>query len=91
MRYAITVNDFLIYGSLLGSSFLAIDMGGYQLAVDLAADQAVGKYGGILVSAILGCTVSFTVPMSAGMVEKKACWVSFFSESVEQELRFHIQ
>ena len=57
--------------ALLGSSFLAIDMGGYQLAVDLAADQAVGKYGGILVSAILGCTVSFTVPMSAGMVEKK--------------------
>ena len=46
--------------ALLGSSFLAIDMGGYQLAVDLAADPAVGKYGGILVSAILGCTVSFT-------------------------------
>ena len=54
--------------ALLGSSLLAIDMGGYQLAVDLAADEAVGKYGGILVSAILGCTVSFTVPMSAGMV-----------------------
>lgn len=47
---------------------LAIDMGGYQLAVDLADSPAVGKYAGVIVSAILGCTITFTVPVGMGMM-----------------------
>lgn len=47
---------------------LALDMGGYQLARDLALDVRVGKYAGILVGAILGCTVSFTIPVGMGIV-----------------------
>lgn len=49
---------------------LAIDMGGYQLAVELADDAAIGKYAGIIVSAILGCTITFTVPVGMGMMGK---------------------
>ena len=48
---------------------LAIDMGGYQLSRDLAVNPLVGKYSGVLVSAILGCTVTFTIPVGMGMLK----------------------
>ena len=51
--------------------FIPIDMGGFQTAVDLAADSAVGLYAGILVSATLGCTLAFTIPMGMGLLEAK--------------------
>ena len=42
--------------ALLGG-ILAIDMGGYQLSVDLARDPLIGSYTGIIVAAIFGCTI----------------------------------
>lgn len=56
--------------AMLGG-ILAIDMGGYQMAKSLAENPDIGKYAGILVSATLGCTVSFTIPLSVGVVEEK--------------------
>lgn len=56
--------------AMLGG-ILAIDMGGYQMAKSLAENPVIGKYAGILVSATLGCTVSFTIPLSVGVVEEK--------------------
>ena len=50
---------------------LAIDMGGCQMAKSLAENPDIGKYAGILVSATLGRTVSFTIPLSVGVVEEK--------------------
>ena len=35
-------------------SILAIDMGGYQMAMDLAEDPRIGRFSGIIVSAIFG-------------------------------------
>ncbi len=49
---------------------LAIDMGGYQLAKELAADAKFGSFAGILVSAVFGCTLVFTIPVGMGMIEK---------------------
>lgn len=49
-------------------SILAIDMGGYQLAKDLAADPLIGSYAGLAVSAIFGCTVVFTIPVGMGII-----------------------
>ena len=49
-------------------SLLAIDMGGYQLAKELAVDGRVGSYAGLVVSAIFGCTVVFTIPVGMGMI-----------------------
>lgn len=53
--------------AMLGG-ILAIDMGGYQTAELLAQDAAIGRYAGILVAATLGCTVTFTIPLGAGML-----------------------
>lgn len=50
-------------------SFLAIDMGGYQLAKELAADPLIGSYAGLIVSAVFGCTLVFTIPVGMGLVE----------------------
>ncbi len=54
--------------SMFGS-VLAIDMGGYQLAKELAIDSSIGSYAGIVVSAILGCTLVFTIPVGMGMIK----------------------
>ncbi len=53
--------------AMLGS-LLAIDMGGYQLAKELAVDGRVGSYAGLVVSATFGCTLVFTIPVGMGMI-----------------------
>jgi len=51
---------------------LAIDMGGYQLAVNLAVNPAIGQFAGILIAATFGCTVVFTIPVGMSMVPAEA-------------------
>lgn len=53
--------------SIFGS-ILAIDTGGYQLSLDLAGDPALGRFSGILVASIFGCTVVFTIPVGLGAI-----------------------
>lgn len=55
----------------MAGSILAIDMGGYQLAMELSADPEIGKFSGILVSAIFGCTVVFTIPVGLSIMEEE--------------------
>lgn len=52
-------------------SILAIDMGGYQLAEELAIDSRIGGYAGIVVSAMFGCTLVFTIPVGMGMIRQE--------------------
>ena len=52
-------------------SLLAIDMGGYQLAKELAEQPRMGSYAGEIVSAIFGCTLVFTIPVGMGMIRKE--------------------
>lgn len=63
--YRLTGVDPAMFGSLL-----AIDMGGYQLAKELAVDPRVGSYAGLVVSSIFGCTLVFTIPVGMGLVPK---------------------
>lgn len=57
-------------------SLLAIDMGGYQLARELAVDAQIGSYAGIVAASIFGCTVVFTIPVGMGMIreEDRGCF-----------------
>ncbi|MDE7339515.1 MAG: ethanolamine utilization protein EutH [Lachnospiraceae bacterium] len=57
-------------------SLLAIDMGGYQLAKELAVDAQIGRYAGIVAASIFGCTVVFTIPVGMGMIreEDRGCF-----------------
>ena len=51
-------------------SLLAIDMGGYQLAKELAEDPLLGSYAGLVAASIFGCTLVFTIPVGMGMIPK---------------------
>ena len=50
---------------------LAIDMGGYQLARLLADDALTGAFAGIVAASMLGCTVSFTIPVGMGFLDAR--------------------
>lgn len=52
------------------ASILAIDMGGYSLAIALAEDSLVGNFSGLIVSTMLGTTIVFTIPMGLAMIPK---------------------
>ncbi len=51
-------------------SLLAIDMGGYPLARDLAEDPLLGSYAGLVAASIFGCTIVFTIPIGMGMIPR---------------------
>ena len=55
----------------LAGGFFAIDMGGYPLAVQLSDLPEWGGYFGIIVAAVFGCTLTFTLPVGIGVIEEK--------------------
>ena len=57
--------------SLLPAALLAPDMGGFPLSLSLASGQSMGLFSGILVSSTLGCLVSFSLPISPGMLSRE--------------------
>ncbi|MBE6555727.1 MAG: ethanolamine utilization protein EutH [Ruminococcaceae bacterium] len=57
--------------SILPASLFANDMGGAPLSVAVATDDRLGLFNGLVVSSMMGCTISFTIPFALGMVDKK--------------------
>ena len=57
--------------SVLPAMLLANDMGGAPLSVQVATDPAMGMFNGLVVSSMLGCTISFTIPFALGLVAKE--------------------
>ena len=58
--------------AMFPSSLLALDMGGYVLATQLAGDNAaIGVYSGIIVASMMGITMSFTIPYALTVMKKK--------------------
>ena len=49
-------------------SILAIDMGGYQMSMELALDAEIGRFAGIVAASMLGCTVVYTIPVGMGFL-----------------------
>lgn len=48
--------------SLLTSLIVVNDMGGAALAQELAVDPLMGRFNGLVVSCMMGATISFTIP-----------------------------
>jgi ethanolamine transporter len=58
--------------AMFPASLLALDMGGYALAVQMAqGNAAVGNYAGIIVASMMGITVCFTVPYALTVMKKE--------------------
>ena len=56
--------------SIIPASLFANDMGGMQLAQSICASKEVGSYNAFVVSSMMGCVISFTIPFSLGMVKQ---------------------
>ncbi len=57
--------------SIIPSLILANDMGGAHLAHDLAGNEAMGYFNGLVTASMMGATVSFTIPFSIQVTKKE--------------------
>ncbi len=57
--------------SIIPASLFANDMGGAPLAAEIAVDEKVGLYNALVVSSMMGCTLSYTIPFALGVVKKE--------------------
>lgn len=56
--------------SIFPSAFLAVDMGGYQMATQIAVNKPFGLFSAAVIASTLGTVVSFTIPVALGMITK---------------------
>lgn len=64
--------------SIIPASLFANDMGGAPLALEVAADAAMGRFNALVVSSMMGCTISFTIPYSMNVVKPERHRHMFF-------------
>ena len=64
-------NTFGIDPSIIPATFFANDMGGAALAVEIAENEEIGLFNALVVSSMMGATISFTVPFGLGIVKKE--------------------
>lgn len=57
--------------SIITSSILAVDMGAFKIAEEIGRNKEIVLFSGILISSIIGCTISFTIPLALGIINKK--------------------
>lgn len=64
-------NTLHIEPSVIPAIFLANDMGGAPLAQSIAIDPALGMFNALVVSSMMGATISFTLPYALGVVKQE--------------------
>lgn len=57
--------------SMFATTLLACDMGGYPLAMQLAANESVGSFAGLILGTMMGPTIVFTIPVALGIISKE--------------------
>ena len=55
--------------AMFAGTILANDMGGASLAQELALTPQAGQFGGLIVGAMLGPTIVFTIPVALGILK----------------------
>lgn len=57
--------------AMFATTLLANDMGGFQLAVELANTPEAGMFAGVILGAMMGPTIVFTIPVALGIIKKE--------------------
>ncbi len=57
--------------SMFATTILACDMGGYPLAMELAADASIGNFAGLMLGTMMGPTIVFTIPVALSIIKKE--------------------
>ncbi len=69
---------FNIDPSIIPASLFANDMGGMTLANAICKSQSIGSFNAFVVSSMMGCVVSFTIPFALSVVKKEQHKEMFF-------------
>ena len=56
---------------MFATTLLACDMGGYQLAQQLAEAKEIAPFAGLILGAMMGPTIVFTIPVALFRIIKK--------------------
>ena len=68
----VVVPDYTALGadpSMFATTLLANDMGGYPLALELAESTDAGLLAGLILGAMMGPTIVFTIPVALGIID----------------------
>ena len=57
--------------AMFAGSILANDMGGAALADALAESREAARFGGLIIGAMLGATLVFTIPVALGIIQRE--------------------
>ena len=71
-------NTFKIDPSIIPASLFANDMGGMTLAQGVCKNEAIGNYNAFVISSMMGCVISFTIPFAISIVKKEQHTELFF-------------
>ena len=55
--------------AMFATTLLACDMGGYPLAMTMAANESIGNYAGLILGSMMGPTIVFTIPVALGIID----------------------
>ena len=55
--------------AMFATTLLACDMGGYPLAMAMAANESIGNYAGLILGSMMGPTIVFTIPVALGIID----------------------
>lgn len=64
--------------SIIPASLFANDMGGMTLARAVCQNESIGNFNAFVVSSMMGCMFSFTIPFALGLVKKEQHKDMFF-------------
>lgn len=57
--------------SMFATTLLACDMGGYPLAMELASNESIGNFSGLILGTMMGPTIVFTIPVALSIIKKE--------------------
>ncbi|WP_300563122.1 ethanolamine utilization protein EutH, partial [Companilactobacillus sp.] len=57
--------------SMFATSLIALDMGGFQLAQQMAVDPQAGMFAAVILGSMMGPTIVFSIPVALGIIDKK--------------------
>lgn len=57
--------------SMFATTLLACDMGGQPLALELAANESIGNFSGLILGTMMGPTIVFTIPVALSIIKKE--------------------
>lgn len=56
--------------AMFATTLLACDMGGYPLAMNMAANESIGNFAGLILGTMMGPTIVFTIPVALSIIKK---------------------